>query len=580
MASTNAEITNLRNIKISPKDVWVHAIRILPKANLKAIFKLLGWDKYSSDYTNFNTTQLLTDLGIKYDRTNETQLHNLISFIIKDSETALQGVPLIVFKALQEILEDYRGDKCLDTKAVWVYILYSLRHAIKERKKAAFTKSENGRYLSLAMMSSYQVIATNLKRKTLCELAPTSDIILRSINQHFYFFGRPTDPSILPFEYEDKELYFRNLPYNTCSHFKLFRENALFCMALWIAVYLDSHGVKKREIDKIEEQNVAMIAENLDEDDDVSVVEKDEPSVASIVSSCIFELHDSSGNPVALKNNSASQENMVHWALCYATMENISELNPGVQYMERFVNLILLNEIATVTNNNFTSTPNTKVTGVRKRFKFDTCPELVNFLADIKIPYLLPPHNLTSDIKNNLEGLCQFGTCSRLKDQQRLDIKFDLLYRNEEKFGYCECKYVDVNISKSIVLDYAIRTKNSPLSMIVTFSLQDRLKSAELWNSDIFTEEDDDDENDIENMPRKMVKLDVTAEAAEKRRKSEAKRNARLAAEREKEAKIPEVSIYSLFHEDYQLKLVPLVLAKNPTGVFLIIQSNFFVPKK
>ena len=47
-------------------------------------------------------------------------------------------------------------------------------------------------------------------------------------------------------------------------------------MALWIAVYLDSPVDKKREMDDTEEQ-MSAIVENLDEEDDVSVVEKMNP---------------------------------------------------------------------------------------------------------------------------------------------------------------------------------------------------------------------------------------------------------------------------------------------------------------
>lgn len=39
----------------------------------------------------------------------------------------------------------------------------------------------------------------------------------------------------------------------------------------------------------------------------------------------------------AAKNDSKSQECMVHWALCYSTMESVTELNSGVQFLKNFI---------------------------------------------------------------------------------------------------------------------------------------------------------------------------------------------------------------------------------------------------
>ena len=163
-----------------------------------------------------------------------------------------------------------------------------------------------------------------------------------------------------------------------------------------------------------------------------------EPSVASIV----YETNYLTG---ALKNDSATQECMVHWALCYATMKNVYQLNSGASFLERFIYLIQI----TFSNNEFTSRPNTNVIGLRNRFKLNTCPELVTFMSQIKIPYLLPPHNITDNIKSNLQGLCHFGTCTR---QTGADIEFDLLY---------VARYVKVTVNASMSTLISIRRLSS-----------------------------------------------------------------------------------------------------------------------
>lgn len=558
MASTSAKINNLLNVRktgaSAPKedDVWVHAIRKLPKASIKAIFKLLGWDAYATDPDNFQTSRLLSDLAINTDAsgTNSGLLHNLITLMIHDSKTCLQGVSLITFRALKDKLLELRGNRqLLNTKTVFEYILDKLRNKIKSRKEAAFSDSDSGPYYSLAMMmSNYQIFKENDEIEGLCNLKTNSETILRTINEHFYFFGKPDDLSVIPFGYMNKRLTIEGITYKICSHFKLFPENTLFCMALWKGV-------------------------NMELDDE-------EPSVASIVSDSIYELNNFSGNPVALKNDSATQESMVHWALCYSTMRNVSELKPGAQFLERFINLIQLKQS--------TSRP----FGLRNLFKINSCPELVTFLSNIKIPYLLPPNNVTRNIERNLLGLCRFGTCSRQADQSGIDIDFDLLYQDAPMPGFVECKYVDVNLSKKTVLNYIIRTrgKNSPFSMIVTFSLQKRLKNANLWQAEDYTEEDEEDEkqtsDDSENLLGKRTKFDSNALSAEEQRKIEQRqrieerKRKRILEEREMESKISGISIYSVYYAENDLKIVPLVKVPNPTGIFMIIQTNFFVPKK
>ena len=574
MASTSAKINNLLNVKkpgsSAPKAnaVWVHAIRKLPKASIKAIFKLLGWDAYATDPENFQTSQLLSDLAINTGAsdTNSSLLHNLITLMIHDSRTCLQGVSLIAFSALKDKLLELKSNKqLLDTKAVFEYILDKLSEMLKSRKAAAFSDSDSGPYNSLAMMmSNYQIYEENDEIEGLCNLKTNSEIIFRTINEHFYFFGKPDDLNIIPFGYMNKRLTIGVNPYKICSHFKLFLENTLFCMALW-------KGVNMELGDK-------------------------EPSVASIVSDSIHELNNFSGNAVALKNDSATQESMVHWALCYSTMRNVSELNPGAQFLERFINLIQLKQITVNTNNSSTSKlkPKKKVVGLRNRFKLKSCPELETFLANIKIPYLLPPNNVTKDIEQNLLGLCRFGTCSRQADQRGIDIEFDLLYHDDPMQGFVECKYVDGNLSKKTVLDYIIRTreKNSPFSMIVTFSLQKRLKDANLWQAEDYTEEDEEEDekqtsDDSENLLGKRNKLDSNALSAEEeqrkieeRQRIEERRRKRILEEREMESKISGISIYSVYYAKNDLKIVPLVKVPNPTGIFMIIQTNFFVPKK
>ena len=80
-------------------------------------------------------------------------------------------------------------------KEIWVHILESLRKDLLYYKPYTFW--DNGPYHSLSMISNHQVI-TEKEMDKLCSVAPTAEIVLKTINEHFYFFGKTDDPTIIP----------------------------------------------------------------------------------------------------------------------------------------------------------------------------------------------------------------------------------------------------------------------------------------------------------------------------------------------------------------------------------------------
>ena len=549
LASTNAKVNNLLNVnndsdsRVEKGEIWVHAIRKLPSASLKAVINLSGWAEYADANDNIKTVKYLNDHDITYTDSSKDSLLKLISLMKEQSKTCLQGVPLIAYRALKEKLVEQER-KNLNVKEIWEYILTSVRVKLLAYKLGAF--SNYGPYHSLAIMSNHQVLTENEVDQL--DVAPNADIVYQTINEHFYLFGKASDPDIIPFEYEEEPSQTnsitnvrstRNLKLNgddylMCSHFKFFKENTLFCMSLW---------------------------------KDINSANNDQQfyrSVASIVSCYIFKnSNNKQKNPSAMKNDSNAQECVVHWALCYSSMTNVSELNQGAQFLERFINHIQIDEytVKFAKKNNIRIDKRMRELSVP--FSFGrSCPKLVKFLSNIKMPYLVPPNNLTNSLKEKLGSLCEFGTCSRLENGRGIDIEFDLLFKGALQKGYVECKYIDTNIGKPEVLQYIVRSKDSPLSMLVTFSMQACLKSAEKWKSKIVEQEDD------------------PAEPVRKKAKTGKKQEKipRLTA-KEKQEIINGFSVYSVFYIAKQLKIVPLFERINPKGVFLIVETGFAVPK-
>ena len=609
LASTNAKVNNLLNVnnntgsRVGDGEIWVHAIRKLPSACLKAVFNLSGWAEYADDNDDIDIVTLLQDLDITFTDSSKYSLLKLISFMKEQSKTCLQGVPLIAYRALKEKLIEQRETN-LNVKAIWVHILASVRKNLISKKPLAFGK--NGPFHSLAIMSNHQVITEN-EADNLCDVAPTAEIVLEAINEHFYFFGRANDSNILSFEYveepmlsdveepmlsdyenvadddtenesdsvgigndmefgeivgdenHNKFLMLNDSIYKICSHCKLFRENVIFCMSLWTDILNCRYEANR-------------IKRNI--------------SVASIV--CRYTHNASVGktrNDLALKNDSTTQECVVHWALCYSTMKKVSELNQGIEFLERFINNIQLDKNTVNIVKKFTIDPSQKIKFLGGLFTFgESCPKLVKFMSDIKIPYLLPPNNVTADIKDKLGGLCEFGTCSRLENGRGIDIEFDLLFKGVLKKGYVECKYIDADLSKAIVLKYIVRSKDSPFSMLVTFSMHESLKSAENWASDVVDQKDDKKLNDpspldTKKKAKKAKKAKYELTASELAKVKQEKKKIELLTAEQKQSIIDGFSVYSVFYFENKLKIVPLVERINPKGVFLIVETGFAVPK-
>ena len=593
LASTNAKVNNLFNVnnntgsRVGDGEIWVHAIRKLPSACLKAVFNLSGWAEYADDNDDIDIVRLLQDLDITFTDSSKYSLLKLISFMKEQSKTCLQGVPLIAYRALKEKLIEQKRS-CLNVTGIWVHILASVRKNLISKKPRAFGK--NGPFHSLAIMSNHQVITEN-EEDHLCDVAPTAEIVLEAINNHFYFFGRANDSNILSFEYVEepmlldyenvanddtenddmefggivgdenynKFLMLNDSIYKICSHCKLFRENVIFYMSLWTDIlnYRYEANMIKRNI-----------------------------SVASIVCRYIHDASvDKTRNDLALKNDSTTQECVVHWALCYSTMQNVLELNQGIEFLERFINNIQIDKNAFNIVKKFTIDPSQKIKFLGGLFKYgECCPKLVKFLSDIKIPYLLPPNNVTADIKDKLGGLCEFGKCSRLENGRGIDIEFDLLFKGALQKGYVECKYIDADLSKAIVLKYIVRSKDSPFSMLVTFSMDESLKSAENWNSKIINQKDDEKLNDpspldTEKKAKKAKKAKYELTADELAKVEQEKKKIELLTAEQKQSIIDGFSVYSVFYFENKLKIVPLIERVNSQGVYLVVETGFTVPK-
>lgn len=555
MASTNAKVNNLLNLvsssALDKNAVWVHAIRSLPRANLDAILNLLEWDKYNLNIADFNLSPLLKDLRITHDDNDELfRLKNLFCLMKEQSSTCLQGVSLKVFKGFKEKLFMQRQKK-LDVTEIWEHLIHNLNLELEDRKPDAF--KNHGPYHSLAMLSNNQVISDN----TVSELdkserpVPTPDIVLETINMHYYFFGDVNDPIVIPFKNANGSLKFQGHPFTNCSYFNLFKDDLFLCMALWSKIISNS-----------------------------------KLTVASIACRYMITLPGADRNKAALRNNSSSQECMVYWAICDSTHNEVSSLRSCPDF------LIKLVENVQIDNETFKMVP--KVNADNRTFQpfyltLDIVPKLKMFLNRIEIPFLIPSEIITPGIIKKLEGLCEFGSCNRLSNSEGLDIEFELKFDNskQKRHGYIECKYQDKPLSDIEAKDYINKAKNrgSPFSLLVTFSLCEDLKT-----KNYFVKERTQPVRTKQIITNaKKVKSDFETGRTEQNDETaifneieifdETKQNENAVKTAGQIKKIDKMSIYSIFYKESQMEIVPLIEHENPERVFIIIETNFCLPK-
>ena len=486
-------------------EIYVYAIRKLPNADMNAIFKILDLDKYSGNGNQFNTSQLLLDIGLNYDEDNLNQLDNLISLAIDQSKTCLQGIPLIIFRALKEkLMEQVVNNLELNTRAVWEFVMASLRAKLEIETKDFF---DFGSFHSLTMMSKCNVFGTNSGKGIEQPYYPVmvSDFVPSTIDSHYYYFGTEEDPDMMPFGFDGKCLYYKNDNCSNRSHFTFFKDDLFLCMALWSQISSNDDDYTKvassvfRYKHKIKFWVATAIRWVDDYVEENRIRRCDDPD-----------------------NNELAQKCMIIWSLCNSTHSTSS----GRDFLLNFVRNIQIDEetLSSIYGYRYEELDSLfthSELDIKKRSKLQT------FLADINVPYLLPKGLVNTAIETKLNGLCHFGSMISLKNNQ---IEFDLFYKNTPGKGNINFSFMDRCLSVSDVLKHIKLSKRYPISFLIFRSLDgDCLKT------------------------RNYLKKELPKE-------------------------VDQISIYSVFREEKQLRIVALAEFDKPKSVLIIIQTNFHFP--
>jgi hypothetical protein len=548
---------------ININNKWVNGVIRLLKPNLSGIFKnliigstsnisLLNFVCVDEDFKLKGTIGeneiigLLDNLEIRCDDMNRGLLLKIWDFMKSQAFTNLQGTSFYSFYYFANILAELSGTQ-LDSLSLWKGICSNITTSFQRRKEVAFTTE--GRFYSYRMFcktlkyegkaveeedeyeelgvkepeDEFEKFEVEQEQEALQNLHDAYETrVLNSIDKHFYYFGDGhEETNFLSFGCSSYgKLLLNNQEYNLRSYYKSFEKDFFTSMALWTAPpSVDRDTIA--QIVKVQSEKIVGIPANQD----------------------------------ASANDFKCQEVMAHWAAAHSSHQNYFGATSGIDFIKSFVENIQLKV-------NF-SYPELNC-------QLTLPKNLINFLNFLTIPYLVP-YEPNETFKSLLENLCKLGTCSRCSNSKKFDIDFQLYHASDIRLKTCyiECKYTDKPQSPSKVQVYSDRARHrkAPLTIFMTYKLDDCFKKKMMMTNK---------NNDILNLAPKMMRNSS-------RNKSNVDNVGNLNVFNEsKKRRIDEFNInaYSIYFKDNKFECNTLFEDEPvPDGVFLIIETNFKIPK-
>ena len=507
LSSTNGRISNMLNlnsISSGPEDfVWVRAITKLPKVRIETISEVVYVTPtetlssfFFANQNVINVNKLLNALEITSTLQKQAELLKLWNILVHQSRTSLQGVALFSVTVFLQALKAGKGTELIVSK-IWEIICSEIKKKIENRKIQAF--ENNGPFYSLRMISP----KCSLQQKTVKDKGHDSIIIneaqvYSSIDEHFYYFGDPTDGNVTSFDFVRKRLRLNGIYYEVKSYFLPFELDMFTSFSLW-------HGISSIS------------------------------SVATIVSAYKKNLIDIMPNDQAMSNNWRAQEVVAYWSLASSSHQSFAGKTTGIKFFCNLIgNLQVHNSLYTNIKAkdeidveiNYLDATIRKLSVFRPPFQVDIekldkeirqCTKLRNilesqklemdlfneslhifpedsvptslaeFFSDVIIPFLIPEGGSQNFpfFQNLIDGFCKIGICRPCPNSSQIDLSFDF-YRNEilfTGFVFVECKYMDTEQKKDDVLIYHDRSKDKKvgITFFITYSLDDSLRSPLAW---------------------------------------------------------------------------------------------------
>jgi hypothetical protein len=199
---------------------------------------------------------------------------------------------------------------------------------------------------------------------------------------------------------------------------------------------------------------------------------------------------------------------------------------------------------------------------------------------------LLIPEKPDVELRSLLSGLLDLGVCYRCKNSTGMDVGFEIVKDGVRGISYSECKYTEQAQTLNYIAKYIAnaRLKNSALTFFISHKLGENLKRDFL---SVETTKRDLRQSTLDQSTETLLKYcEGDVDLTEKDESGnliyqfdEDEENVSVSPKKPNKEFI--INLYSVFYDNQNRNLTIKALNENqnPDGVFVVIETNFIVPK-
>ena len=464
LAATNSNIANFVRIsensasRHEPFQPWVKLITKLPPADpfFLAEFCLFEHNGEVRPLSSFivngivDVPNLFAFLRIINHNHVPNKINSLFKLILDQGKTCLPGILFFIFQNLDKIFKDSASEmnsSDLDfDKLVWRNICKTLYFEIRGRKEIDSIKSIfAGCYIMSSHISCFDDDFT-------------TEFRIEFIDKHFYHLGTPNTAAIQSMVVFNDNLYFENEDISRTtsdnwrcrSYFSKFNEDIFLHIASWgqispLQLPGQSYGIcydKKTTLaQNLEQMNFPEVFKNL----------------------------------FALKKNFKAQETLICWAVGNASHFDITGKTTGLDFLREFSGHIQsFKTLSKIANSCFP-----------REFlcMSDVSAKLMNFLNCFTVPYCvqtpLTEMNLSDpNFIGLLSNFMEIEYFFRCADKEGFDLSFKINFSGELCDASAECKYEEKPSDLQTIMDYSKKSirKKTKLTLFIASNLREELK--------------------------------------------------------------------------------------------------------
>jgi len=538
--------------------LWVKVICDLPKSTLNSLgcsVKFKGIDRKTHKLEEFVIFDNSGNSSINYDdllnslltpgRRNPSFVADMRSFLEMLFEQSKTNLPGIAYLSISKTLELIHKISISDLKQLWKDVIIFTSKAIVSRKSCL--ESEQG---LIASIHSLTFPSLNLKRKH-----EVGKISAKKVDFHYFYYGEKDGERIFNLSLHSSKSV-ENRKRNKEKTIQLFKDGGI--------KYVDSCYFPELKDDFLLNISCWQVWWNLINDKSRNF------TIGHLYQEYLEEAGIFNIESNATVPDAFSLELLAHWSICYASHKDLNGFASAPDVMKEFI----INVQSCYYEEPFETGNDDDAQQLI--FNFEPLPmALLGFLENFSVPYLVQSDAFTS----NFSKFIRMGKSDRLENSVGWDVNFDLFFGNVSCKGYIECKLLSTAIGLPNLLPYYKKAGigGHKISLLLAKSVQVSMQG-EAATKKLITKSSS---NEIQDKNAKKV-LKAKKEKIIKTEPTRTRKSVTNYIELYEELwKDPQnkynINLYSVILDSNTnyFKFGVLKEFENPTGVFILVQTNF-----